>query len=125
MAKEGLINKMGNKVIAYSFTVGVVIALILGIVSSRLAPTTVAVLTSVLIVMGIIIGFFNITHTEQRDYVFYVAAIVVVVALGGNNLGQLQLIGSALVRVLNSILAFIMPSVIIVGVRAVINLAKD
>lgn len=120
-----IVHKVGNKVIAYSFTVGVVIALVLGLISTRLAPSTVAVLTSVLIVMGIIIGFFNITPSEQKDYVFYVAAIVVVVALGGNNLGQLQFVGPTLVAVLNAILAFIMPSVIIVGIRAVINLAKD
>ena len=120
-----IVQKVGNKVIAYSFTVGVLIALILGLVSSMFSPNTVAVMTSVLIVMGIIVGFFNITPAEQRDYVFYVAAIVVVVGLGGNNLGQLQMVGPKLVSVLNSILAFIMPSVIIVGIRAVINLAKD
>ncbi len=121
----GLVHKVGNKVIAYSFTVGVIIAVLLGLISSRLSPNMVAILTSVLIVMGIIVGFFNISPGEQRDYVFYVAAIVVVVALGGNNLGQLQLVGPKLVAVLNSILAFIMPSVIIVAIRAVINLAKD
>ncbi len=75
--------------------------------------------------MGIIVGFFNITPNETKDYVLYVTAIVIVVALGGNNLGQLQMIGKYLVSILNAILAFVLPSVIVVAIRAVINLAKD
>lgn len=114
-----------NKFIAYSFTIGIVIALILGLVSARLSPNIVAVLTSLLILLGVIVGFFNISPTETKDYILFVTAMVVVVSLGGNNLGQLQVIGGYVVSVLNAILAFIMPSVIIVGIKAVINLAKD
>jgi hypothetical protein len=114
-----------NKVIAYAFTAGIVIALILGLISTMLTAQTTAVLTSVLILAGIIVGFFNITPTEARDYILFVTALVVVVSLGGNNLGQLQMVGPYLTSVLNAILAFIMPSVIIVGIKAIINLAKD
>lgn len=114
-----------NKFIAYSFTIGIVIALILGLVSTRLSVNVVAVLTSLLILLGIIVGFFNISPTETKDYILYVTAMIVVVSLGGNNLGQVQLIGGYVVSVLNAILAFIMPSAIIVGIKAVINLAKD
>jgi cell shape-determining protein MreD len=120
-----LTKSVANKVIAYSFTVGIVIALILGLISSVLPGTVTPILTSVLILMGIIVGFFNITPTETRDYVLYVTAIVIVVALGGNNLGQLQVVGKYLVSVLNAILAFVLPSVIVVAIKAVINLAKD
>ncbi len=114
-----------NKMIAYAFTTGVVVALILGLISARLPPSVEAVLTSLLILAGIVVGFFNITPTEARDYVFYVAAIVLVTYLGGNNLGQLQYVGPYLVSVLNSIMAFIMPSLIIVGIKSVVNLAKN
>jgi len=54
-----------------------------------------------------------------------VAAIVVVTSLAGNNLGELQYVGKYLVGVLNSIMAFVLPSLIIVGIKAVINLAKN
>ncbi|MEK6938163.1 MAG: hypothetical protein AABX04_03900 [Nanoarchaeota archaeon] len=121
----GITKGIANRVIAYSFTVGIVIALILGLISSLLPGTVTPILTSVLILMGIIVGFFNITPAETKDYILYVTAMVIVVSLGGNNLGQLQLVGNYIVSVLNAILAFILPSVIIVGIRAVINLAKD
>ena len=114
-----------NKLIAYSFTVGVVVALILGLIAARLPANVVGILTSLLILAGIVVGFFNITPTEAKDYVFYVTAIILVIYLGGNNLGQLQFVGKYLVSVLGTIMAFILPSVIIVGIKAVINLAKD
>jgi len=120
-----LTKSVANKVIAYSFTIGIVIALILGLIASILPGTVAPILTSVLILMGIVVGFFNITPAETKDYILYVTAMVVVVALGGNNLGQLQVVGPYLVSVLNAILAFILPSVIVVGIKAVINLAKD
>ena len=117
--------KVANKLIAYSFTIGILIALILGLISTVLSADMVAILTSILILMGIIVGFFNITPKETKDYVLYVTAIVIVVSLGGNNLGQLQLVGKYLVSVLSAVMAFILPSVIIVGVRAVIRLARN
>src|SRR3989344_9209360 len=117
--------KVVNKMIAYAFTTGVVVALILGLISARLPESVVAVLSSLLILAGIVVGFFNITPAEAKDYVFYVAAIVVVTSLAGNNLGELQYVGKYLVGVLNSIMAFVLPSLIIVGIKAVINLAKN
>jgi cell shape-determining protein MreD len=119
------IKNVTNKVIAYAFTAGIVIALILGLITDMLSPNLKAILTSSLILAGIIVGFFNITPAEARDYILFVTALVIVVSLGGNNLGQLQYIGEKLVNVLNAILAFTLPSVIIVGVKAIINLAKD
>ncbi len=114
-----------NKVIAYSFTVGIVIALILGLITNMLPPGVVPVLTSLLILAGIVVGFFNINPSETKDYVIFVTAIVIVTSLGGGILGKVQLIGPYLESVLASIMAFILPSVIIVGIKAVIGLAKD
>jgi hypothetical protein len=117
--------KLVNKLIAYAFMAGVIIALVLGLVSARLSPGTVAVLTTVLILAGIVVGFFNITPDEAKDYVMYVTAIVIVTSLGGDILGKVQMVGPYLESVLGTILAFVLPSVVIVGIKAVINLAKD
>ncbi|MEK6845664.1 MAG: hypothetical protein AABY26_02805 [Nanoarchaeota archaeon] len=116
---------VANKVIAYSFTVGIVIALILGLITNMLPPGVVPVLTSLLILAGIVVGFFNINPGETKDYVLFVTAIVIVTSLGGGILGKVQMIGPYLESVLASIMAFILPSVIIVGIKAVIGLAKD
>lgn len=117
--------KVANKVIAYAFTAGVIIAVILGLISTRLAPGTVAVLTSILILAGILVGFFNITGAEQRDYIIFATALVIVTSQSKGSLGALQIVGPYLESVLGAMMAFIVPSVIIVGLRAIIGLAKD
>ena len=117
--------KVANKVIAYAFTAGVVIALVLGLVSAVLPAGTASVLMSLLILAGIIVGFFNIGPTEQRDYIVYVTALVIVTSLSGGLLGQVQVVGVYLESVLAAIQAFVVPSVIIVAIRAVMSLARD
>lgn len=117
--------KIANKVMAYSFTVGLVVALVLGLVASWLQPNVVALLTSVLILAGVVVGFSNISPTETKDYILFVTAIVIVVSLGGDILSKVQLVGAYLESILRMMLAFILPSVIVVGIKAVLNLAKD
>ena len=117
--------KIVNKLIAYAFTGGVVIALVLGLISQLVPASAVPYLTSLLILAGIIVGFFNITPAETRDYVLYVTALVIVTSLSKGVLGQVQRIGPSLESVLGMILAFITPSLIIVGLKAVMNLAKN
>lgn len=120
--------KVVNKVLAYAFMTGIIVALILGLVSpvvESINPALPAILTSLLILAGIVVGFANITEDETRDYILYVTALVIVLSLGGSTLGQVQRIGPYLESVLGSLMTFVLPSVIIVGVRAIFRLAKD
>lgn len=120
--------KVVNKMLAYAFMTGIVVALILGLVApvvASISPTLPAILTSVLIIAGIAVGFANITEDETRDYILYVTALVVVLSLGGSTLGQVQYIGKYLESILGSLMTFVLPSVVIVGIRAIIKLAKD
>ena len=122
---QALVERFTNKVIAYAFTAGVVVALALGLVSSWLPEGVVPYLASLLILAGIVVGFFNINPSETKEYVLFVTALVVVTSLSQSVLGAVQVIGPYLERVLASLMAFIVPSVLIVGVKAIINLAKD
>lgn len=117
--------KMVNKVIAYAFTIGVAIALVLGLISAMVPLSVVPYLISLLILAGIVVGFFNIAPEEAKSYVLFVTAIVIVTSLSKGSLGSVQFIGPYLESVLASIMAFIVPSVIIVGLKAVINLARE
>lgn len=114
-----------NKVIAYAFTGGVIIALVLGVIVAWLPPTILPYLTSLLILAGIVVGSFNIAPAEAKDYVLFVTALVVVTSLGGDVLSKVQVIGPYLEAVLRSVLAFILPSVLVVGVKAILNLAQN
>ncbi len=124
MAGGGVVKGVANKVITYAFTVGIIAALVLGLLSTWVTQWE-AALTSILILAGIIVGFFNITPNEARDYILYVTALVIVTSLSKGTLGSLTTIGPMLENVLGSIMAFIMPSVIIVGIKSILNLAKS
>lgn len=114
-----------NKVITYTFTVGIIVALVLGLLSQFVPENIAPYLTSLLIIAGIIVGFFNIHPEEARDYVVFVTALVIVTSLSQGAFGAVQIVGNYLEAILSSILAFIVPSVIIVGVRSVLHLARS
>ena len=116
--------EIANRLIAYAFTVGVVLALVLGLISSVLPPAALPWLTSLLIVAGIVVGLFNIGPTETKDYVLFVTAMVIVTSLGQTTLATVQVIGPYLHSVLQSIMAFILPSGLIVGIKAILDLAR-
>tara|TARA_Y100000310_G_C20469774_1_gene709391 strand:- start:472 stop:837 length:366 start_codon:yes stop_codon:yes gene_type:complete len=121
MARKGVVNKL----IAYAFTIGVLVALVLGLISTMVPKTVAPYLTSLLILAGIVVGFFNITPKEAESYVLFVTAIVIVTSLSKGSFGAVQYVGTYLESVLTSIMAFIVPSVIVVGLKTVVNLAKD
>jgi len=85
--------KIANKVIAYAFTAGVVIALILGLIAGWLPETVLPYLTTLMIVAGVIVGFANIRPAEAKEYVWFVTALAIVIYLGMNNLGEVLWIG--------------------------------
>jgi hypothetical protein len=118
MEKNGL-----QKVGRVAFIVGVIIALIAGYVSTIIGAATT---TSVLIVMGLIVGFLNVTEKETKDYLLAAVSIVIVTSLGGNVLaGVGGIVGTYLSSVLVAVMTFVLPAVIIVAIKAIYALAKD
>jgi len=124
-AMPSSVNQITNKAIAYTFTVGVVVALVVGLASSFIPANVLPYLTSLLVLAGIVVGFFNIHRDEAKDYVVLVTALVIVTSLSENILSGVQVIGPTLESVLSSILAFVLPSVVIVAVRAILNLERS
>src|SRR3989344_2912104 len=124
-AMPGSVNQITNKAIAYTFTVGVVVALVVGLASSFIPANVLPYLTSLLVLAGIVVGFFNIHPDEAKDYVVLVTALVIVTSLSENILSGVQVVGPTLESVLSSILAFVLPSVVIVAVRAILNLERS
>lgn len=121
---SGEVRSITNKAITLAFTIGVVVALVVGLASPYIPSNALPFLTSLLILAGIAVGFFNIHPNEARDYVVFVTALVIVTSLSQGILGAVQFVGPLLENVLRSILAFILPSVVIVAVRSILQLAR-
>jgi len=117
---------MEKKVGHYSFVVGVILAIILGL-ALPLGATTTAWLTSLLVILGLIVGFMNVTGKETKDFLI-VATILVLVSFAGGaseNLGSIVYIGTYIKGIFNGIMAFIVPATVVVGLKDILALAKS
>ncbi len=119
MAKEA---NMMQKVGSWSFIIGVVIALFLGFITKIVSP---AVTMSILVVLGLIVGFLNVTGKETMPFLLAAVSLVIVTSFGGDILGSIQLVGEYLKTTLNSMTIFVMAATIVVALKAIYALAAD
>jgi hypothetical protein len=104
----------------WSFIVGLVIALVFGIVAAMSAGMDTSWIIVVLIVLGIIIGFLNITAKEVPTLLLAVIALIVV----GNVFAPLPGIGKFIGSVLNYIAVLVSPAAVIAAVKALWQIGK-
>ena len=102
------------------FLVGAIVAVIAGLLSPGSINTT---LTSVLIILGVLVGFLNVTTKETSSFLLATVSLVIVTSLGGAVLGQVQVIGAYIEGVLLAILTFVIPAALIVALKSVYSLA--
>ena len=112
---------MEQKIGHYSFIGGVIIAVVLGLASSQLGATTVAWLTSLLVILGLVVGFLNVAGKEVKDFML-VATVLIIAAFAGDasdTLSNVQYVGEYLAGIFSQLLAFIVPATIVVGLKEV------
>ena len=110
----------------YSFIVGVILAVVLGLFSKQIGQAQ-PWLWSLLIVLGLVVGFLNVSGKETKEFLLVTVALVVVVALGKSQVESwkdIVYIGQYLLDVFNSILAFVVPASVVVALKEVWELAK-
>jgi len=110
----------------YSFIIGVIVAVVLGLAAPKLGTAT-AWLWSLLVVLGLIVGFLNVSGKETKEFLWVTVALVVVAFAGSaqiNSWSNVELIGPYLKGIFDSILAFVVPASVVVGLKDVWELAK-
>ena len=113
---------MASKIGEWAFIIGIIIAILVGFVNDS---SLMGILTLVLVVLGLLVGFLNITEKETTP--FLVAAIALLAT--GNAADSLNAIpyglGAFLSNAVKNIAAFVAPAAILVAVKAIYALAKD
>ena len=109
MAKQE--NVMGS----WAFLIGVIIAVVVGLLGSLSQG-----IVWLLVIIGLIVGLLNITSSEVRPFLLASVALVIAAALSGDIFDKVQPLGT----ILDSILALIVPSTIIVALKEVFSIAK-
>jgi len=106
-----------EKIGHWSFILGVIIAILAGLAGAAYVEAA----ALLLVVLGIIVGFLNISEKETTS--FLVAAIALV-AVGAAGLEKLPAVGSYIGPILTNIATFVAPAAIIVALKAVYELGK-
>ena len=111
----------------YSFIIGVIIALVLGLASAQLGAAK-AWLWSILVVLGLIVGFLNVSGQETKDFLMVTVALAVVAFAANSQIkgwSDVELIGPYLSGIFGSLLTFVVPASIVVALKEVWQLARE
>ena len=110
----------------YSFIIGVILAVVLGLLSSQLGDAS-AWLWSLLIVLGLAVGSLNVSGKETKEFLWVTVALVVVAFAGSAQISSwsnVELIGPYLKGTFDALLAFVVPATVVVALKNVWGLAK-
>ncbi len=113
---------------AWAFLLGVIIAIIAGIVAVAVTATSAWVIL-VLVILGLIVGFMNIQDKQITAFLIAAIALMVLGATSGTVLGELNTLiaglGSLVNAILGNIAIFVAPAALVVALKEVINLSKS
>ena len=121
---------MDKKVGEYAFIVGVIIALVLGLLGGleALQPAD-PWLVSILVILGLVVGFLNVTGKETMQFLTVSAILAIVLYVGGTATGQaiwsIERIGPYINDIIKYIMVFIVPAVVVVSLKEIVDMAKS
>jgi len=110
----------------YSFAVGVLVAILLGIAGAAGFSTgTKQALMSILVILGLIVGALNVTGKETKEFLLSAGVLVIVALLVDfGSLRNVLYIGPMIVDLLNAVISFTIPAVIIVAIKNIVRLSR-
>lgn len=118
---------MEQKIGHYSFIAGVIIAVVLGAVPAATLGTAATWLSSLLVVLGLVVGFINVTGKASKEFMIVAAVLIIAAFAGGasETLGGVEVIGTYLAGIFGKILAFVVPATVVVGLKEVWALGRS
>ena len=114
----------GSKLGEWSFLVGTIIAVLIGLFSGSLSAPTQGWLVLLLVILGLLVGLLNITEKETTP--FLVAGIALIATgTASDTLGVIPVIGNYITGIVKAISVFVAPAAIVVALKAIRSLARD
>jgi hypothetical protein len=106
-----------QKIGAYAFLLGILISIIFGL----LYTSSVKWVTTILIILGIIVGLLNI---EDRNISLFLIATISLIATS-TSLNALPVIGEIVRNILFNLVHFVAPAALIVSIVAIIRVSNS
>jgi hypothetical protein len=111
--------KRGFNLGAWPFIAGIVLAVIAGLTGNYLGKVNLGI-QALLVLIGIIIGIFNIDEKDTLIFLGTSSALIFVGFAGTNALGIISQIGA----ILNAVLLMLIPAVVIVALKQVFLITR-
>ena len=113
---------MASKIGEWAFIIGVILAVLFGLVPLQYEGWA----TLVLVVLGLVVGFLNISEKESTPFLVAAAALMITSA-SGQTLSKIppEALGTFLQSAVGKIAVFVAPGAIVVALKAIQSLAKD
>ena len=110
----------------YAYILGVLIAVVLGAASLYLADTAVLVLTSFLVIFGLLVGLLNVADTSVKDFLLYSVVLIIAAGVGsvGTTLGTVSGVGVLLDGIFSYLLVFVVPATAVVALKGVLGMTR-
>ena len=114
----------GSRLGEWSFIVGTVIAVLIGLFSGSLTDAVKGWLILLLVVLGLIVGFLNVTEKETTPFLI---ASIALIATGtaGDTLSIIPVVGGYISGIVKAVSVFVTPGAIVVALKAIRSLARD
>ena len=113
---------------AWAFLIGVLVALVVGIVGDSLPAGLQVWVLGTLVIAGVLVGILNVNAKESSGFLLAALALVIVSFMGSNvidSFGSVKIIGPMLKNILLYLLVLFVPTTIIVALKSVFEIAKD
>jgi len=110
---------------SWAFLIGVLLALVVGIWKGLETPfaldTAESVQIMILLIIGIIVGLFNINGKESTPFLFSGLALIIASVFGAGITSSIPVVSA----ILASLLVIFVPATIIVAIKNVFVMARD
>lgn len=113
---------MEQKIGSWAFIIGVVIAIIVGLLGSGVFGPIATWIPLVMVILGVLIGLLNISDKEITNFL---VAVIALLAASGVNWALIPTVGVPLGAIFGNIASLMAPAAIIVGIKAVWNMASS
>ncbi len=114
-----------NSVGYFAFLLGVLIAIIAGLVSAAgaLDAASQGTVALVLVILGIVVGLLNLLDKDVTVFLISVIALGVAGASAGG-IALIPFVGAPISQIVNYIATFVFPAAVIVALKAIWDLAS-
>ena len=112
---------------AWGFLVGIILALAVGIFSAKIGELE-GTITGVLVILGLVVGFINVSPKDQNTFLMTAVSLVIVSFAGAAGISEIEFlnigIGKMVSSTLGALLVMLVPATIVIAIKSLFSISQ-